>query len=560
MSIGNVLRSWNWMWKKHDQTKFLFSNVLKALTMKGGEAVVQSHVSKGKDSSDSQNHESPEPPSRSYSTKQRIGFVLGPLLFTLIQLFFRPEGLEMGAVSTLAIVGWVATWWITEALPIPITSLLPIILYPLTGSLEPAAAYAPYANEIIFLIMGGFVLALAMERWKLHKRIALLIVSVSGTTTDRVILGFVAATGFLSLWISNTATTMLMVPIAIALVKQVSISAEKEGGIDTSKGNFVFGKAIMLAIAYSATVGGLGTIVSTPGNAILVAVVNQLYGVQISFAQWMLFGIPIAMILLGIVWIMITKVIFRISFSELPGGKEHIQSEREALGGMSSEEKRVLTIFVIIALCWTTRTFLLTPIFPGITDSIIAVVAAIILCIIPAKNHPGKRLFEWEDAKDLPWGIALLYGCGLSLAAGFTQTGLSSYLGDKLTGLNGIPLFVIILIIVAMTIFMTELMSNGASATMLYPIMGALAFAIGVHPYSLIIAACLATTASFMLPVSTPPNAIVFGTGYIKLNDMLKAGIWLNIIIIILVPIFVYFALPIIWDFNIHEFPESFLN
>lgn len=565
MAYAKTKTTWRWLWEKHDQTKNILAKTLQFFSTNPKKLYQQTAVSVKANSTDGNEEQSEEnysgdPDNRSYSKKQKIGFVLGPLLFILIQLFLRPEGLEMSAISTLAIVAWVATWWITEAMPIPVTSVLPVILYPLTGALDPAAAYAPYANDIIFLIMGGFVIAIAMEKWKLHKRIALIIVSICGTTTDRVILGFVAATGFLSMWISNTATTMLMVPIAIALVQQVSDSFKNNPEINTRKGDFVFGKALMLSIAYAATVGGLGTIVGSPGNAIFVGVVDQLYGVQITFAQWMIFGVPISVLLLGIVWILLTKFVYPSSFKEIPGGREYIESERMALGKTSGEEKLVLAVFLLAAFAWITRTFLIAPFLPGLTDAIIAVIAAVLLFMIPAPNHRGMRLLDWSIAKDLPWGIALLYGCGLSLAAGFTQTGLSTYLGEQLTVLEGIPIFVILIILVTITIVMTELMSNGASATMLYPIMGSLALAIGVHPYGLMLAACLAVTASFMLPVSTPPNAIVFGTGYVRMNDMIKAGIWLNLIIIVLVPPLVYYVIPVLWDFNIYEIPSVFLN
>lgn len=560
MSATKLENTWGWLWDKHQQTKniikrtFTFFTTSPNKTFQGAGELPNSNGGEG-------GNKSPKAPyERSYSTKQRVGLILGPLFFILILLFLKPDGLEMNAISTLGIVAWVATWWITEAVPIPVASVLPVILYPLTGALEPEVAYAPYANDIIFLIMGGFVVALAMEKWKLHKRIALLIVSISGTSTNRVILGFVAATGFLSMWISNTATTMLMVPIAIALVQQVQEALKGDSTINTRRGDFVFGKSLMLAIAYSATVGGLGTIVGSPGNAIFVGVVSQLYDIQITFAQWMIFGIPISILLLGIVWVLLTKVVFPVPFKELPGGTEYIQSERVALGNMSKEEKLVLVIFSITAFCWITRAFLIEPFLPGLTDAIIAVIAALVLFMMPAPNNPGKRLLDWEVAKDLPWGIALLYGAGLSLAAGFTETGLSAYLGEQLTVLEGIPLFVILIILVALTIVMTELMSNGASATMLYPIMGALAFALGVHPYGLMLAACLAVTASFMLPVSTPPNAIVFGTYYVRMNDMLKAGVGMNLIIILLVPPLVYFVIPALWGFNIFEFPASFLQ
>ncbi len=546
---------WNWSWEKHDQVILMLNNIMKPLTFARNTYTTNYNQQEGVAQLSKEQGTPPEPQKRSYSTKQRIGLLLGPLLFLLIQLFFRPEGLEMAAISTLAITSWVATWWVTEAIPIPLASLLPVVLYPMTGALETEVAYAPYANHIIFLIMGGFVLALTMEKWGLHKRIALYIVGICGTSTNQIVLGFMAATGFLSMWISNTAATMLMVPMALALIQHVQKKMTPSNMIDADPKNNIFGKVLLLAIAYAASVGGISTMVATPSNAIFVAIAEQLYDVQISYGQWMLFGVPTAVLFSLVIWFFLTRIAFKLPFKKLPGGNELLTSERRALGKMSIEEKIVLWVFIFTAFFWVTRSFLWIKFLPNLTDAVIAIVAALALCLIPAPSKSGERMFDWETGKKLPWGIFLLYGCGLSLAAGFTQTGLSDYLGNQLTGLNVLPTFLVLVVVVAITVFMTELMSNGASATMLYPIMGSLAFAVGADPLAFMMAACLATSAAFMLPVSTPPNAVVFGTGYIRMGDMVRTGFFLNLFIIAVVPLLVYYFLPLTWNLDIHLFP-----
>ena len=558
-SLG-ITGMWEWAWEKHDQTKVLLKsaikphNIVKEYTerQQQKEETVQSE----KNSNEQKGTEFKQ--KRSYTTAQMVGLFLGPLLFALTLTVFQFEGLSNEAQSILASTLWVATWWVTEAIPIPATSLLPLLLFPLTGALEMKAVTAPYADNIIFLIMGGFVIALAMEKWNLHKRIALNIVLICGTSIDRVLLGFVASTGLLSMWISNTAATMLMVPIGMAIVYQVAQSVKDDPSIDTTPINFKFGKAMMLAIAYSASMGGLGTMIGSPANAILVAIVNQLYGVNISFAQWMMFGVPISLFFLFIIWFYLSKIAFPTKIKELPGGLEYVKGEKKDLGKMSPEEKVVLTVFTLTALAWVTRSFFLVKFIPHLNDAMIAVAAALVLFVLPSKSKQGERIFDWESGKKLPWGIFLMYGCGLAIASGFVSTGLSDWLGVQMTSLDALPVYVVLTILVAFILALTELTSNGATATMMYPIMGSLALALDVHPYVFIVAACLAASSAFMMPVSTPPNAVVFGTGYLRIKDMVKAGVVLNIAMIILIPLVVYFLLPLVWGFDGSFFPENF--
>lgn len=546
-----ITATWGWLWDKHDQVKDLFRFFVKPNSAKMG-------TEKGK-ASDAEQSAGNNNNNRSYKPAQWIGLIAGPVLFILTLLFISPEGLSQQGLAVLASTIWIAVWWMTEAIPIPVTSLLPIILFPLTNGLDIEATTSSYGDDTIFLFMGGFMIALAMEKWNLHKRIALTIISIIGTNTNRIVLGFMVATGFLSMWISNTATAMMMVPIGLAIIYQVSEALQDDHTIDTSKENFNFGKALMLGIAYSASIGGIATLIGTPPNALLRGAVQKLYGIDISFAHWMLFGVPVAWIFIIIVWYYLIKIAFPPELKELPGGKAVIDKEKKKLGSASFEEKMVLVVFILAALAWITRTFLLQKfVNPEINDAIIAMTAAIILFIIPAKNKKGDHLLDWQSAVKLPWGILLLFGGGLAIASGFEESGLSEWIGEQLSALQGVPLFIIILVVTGLVIFLTEITSNTATGSMMYPIMGSLALALGIHPYAVLIAAAVAASSAFMLPVATPPNAVVFGSGYLRIPDMVKAGFVLNLIGIILVTLAIYFLLPIIWGIDLTTYPDVF--
>jgi sodium-dependent dicarboxylate transporter 2/3/5 len=548
MNLTRIASAWERLWEKHDQAKELLSFFAKPT-----EGIKKQKNTNGQASQPQKNNNP-----RSYKPAQRIGLILGPLLFLLTLLFFSPQGLTPEAQAILASTLWIAIWWITEAIPIPATALLPIILFPLTGGLDIGPTTASYGDDTIFLFMGGFMIALAMEKWNLHKRIALSIISIIGTSTQRIVLGFMVATGFLSMWISNTATAMMMVPIGLAIIYKVSDALKDDKSIDTTPRNFSFGKALMLGIAYSASAGGVGTLIGTPPNAVLAGVVEKLYGVNISFAQWMLIGVPIAWTFIFIVWFYLVKIAYPMKVKNLPGGKKVIQDEKKALGVPSFEEKAVLAVFVFAGFSWISRSFLLSQWIPAINDAIIAMIAAIILFIIPSRTKQGENVLDWDTAKKLPWGILLLFGGGLAIAAGFVETGLAKWIGQQLTILDGIGLYVILIVVVALVIFLTEITSNTATSTMMYPIMASLALALGVHPYALIVGAGIAASCAFMLPVATPPNAVVFGSGYLRIPDMAKTGFWLNIIGVILIPLAVYFVLPIVWGIDLTVIPEQF--
>jgi len=489
-------------------------------------------------------------PAPNNSISKRIGLVLGPLLFILTLIFFHPQGLSKEANAVLATTLWIAVWWISEAIPISVTALLPIVLFPLTGALSLKATTASFGHRYIFLYIGGFMLAIAIERWNLHKRIALNIIKLIGTNVSMIILGFMIATAFMSMWISNTATSVMMLPIGLTIIKQL-----QDNPITVENENQLFGKSLMLAIAYSASIGGMATLIGTPPNLVLAGIVQETYGVEISFAQWLKFGLPISIVLLFLCWTYLTRFAFSFKQKGFPGGKKEIARLLQGLGNISVEEMRVLVIFIFTAILWIGRAFLQKYI-PALDDTIIAMIAGILLFLIPAKSRKGS-LINWEEAVKMPWGILLLFGGGMALAEGFKVSGLAEFIGSQMTLLQGLSLFITVVILIAAVNFLTEITSNLATTAMLLPILAPMAIAIDVHPYLLLVAATVAASCAFMLPVATPPNAVVFGSGYLRIPDMVKTGIWMNLLSILLLSLIVYFVLPIIWNFDPSFFPET---
>tara|TARA_R110002012_G_scaffold160895_2_gene322906 strand:+ start:18503 stop:19945 length:1443 start_codon:yes stop_codon:yes gene_type:complete len=475
-------------------------------------------------------------------TKQNIGLFLGPIMFIIILIFFHPEDLSIPANAILASAVWVAIWWITEALHIAVTALLPIILFPLSGGLALKATTASYGHKYIFLFFGGFVLAIAIEKWNLHKRIALTIIRIVGTNVNHIILGFMVATAFLSMWISNTATAVMILPIGIAIVLQL-----KDNPDTIEDENQIFGKALMLAIAYSASIGGMATLIGTPPNLVLAGVVQESYGVEITFSQWFIFGFPISLVFLFLTWIYITRVAFKLKLKEFPGGKSEINNQLKKLGSISYEEKMIFLVFILTAFAWISRSFLLQKFLPQIDDTIIAMCSAFVLFLLPSKEK-GHNLIRWKDAIKLPWDILILFGGGMALALGFESSGLALWIGNQLIALETLPLILLLLILITAVNFLTEITSNLATTAMLLPVLVSLANVIGINPYILLVGATVAASCAFMLPVATPPNAVVFGSGYLKIQDMIKKGFWMNILSIILLTIIVYYVLPIIWN------------
>ena len=486
--------------------------------------------------------------------QKKIGFFLGPLTFIFIFIIDPFEGLSPQGQSVFAATLWIAIWWITEAIPIAATALLPIILFPLSGGMELSSTTAAFGHKYVFLYLGGFLIAIGIEKWNLHKRIALSIITFIGSDIRKVILGFMIATAFLSMWISNTATAVMMLPIGIAIIKQLKDNPGTE-----ENENIIFSKALMLGIAYSASIGGIATLIGTPPNIVLAGVISETYGYKINFLEWFMFGFPIALILLAFCWIYLTRFAFTFKQIEFPGGLKEIKRLKTELGPLSYEERWVGVVFLLAAFSWISRSFILQPFFPAIDDTIIAMTFGLLLFILPNANKK-EALIRWDDTLKLPWGIILLFGGGMALAKAFDVSGLAEWLGDLMTSFGSLPLILLLLLLVTAVNFLTEITSNLATTAMLLPVLAPLALEVGVHPFGLMVGAAIAASCAFMLPVATPPNAVVFGSGYLKIPDMVSKGIILNIFSIFLITVMVYLILPIFWGIDLFTFPELFLS
>jgi sodium-dependent dicarboxylate transporter 2/3/5 len=474
--------------------------------------------------------------------KKYFGLLFGPLVFILTLIFADPSGLSQEGKAILASTIWIAIWWITEAAPISVTALLPIILFPLTGGLDLKTTTAAFGHKFIFLFIGGFILAIAIEKWNLHKRIALNIIRLVGTNKSNIILGFMIATAFLSMWISNTATSVMMLPVALAIIAQL-----KDNPKTLENENITFGKALMLAIAYSASIGGMATLIGTPPNLVFAGVIKTNYNIEITFLEWMSFGLPVSIILLTICWAYLTKYAFKFKSKEFSSGKDEINNQIKSLGKISYEEKTVLIVFIITALLWIIQSFVLKKFIPNIDDTIIAIISAVTLFILPTKNIKSTIL-KWEDTAKLPWGILLLFGGGMALAKGFDSSGLAVWIGNQLTSLEAFPFILLLFILIASVNFLTEITSNLATTAMILPVLVSLSSVINIHPYFLLIGATVAASCAFMLPVATPPNAVVFGSKLLTINDMVKKGFWMNLISIFVLTLLVYFLVPFLWN------------
>ncbi len=474
-----------------------------------------------------------------------VGLLLGPLLFALLLLSPLPEGMTPQGLRVAAVAVLMAVWWVTEAIPIPATALLPIALFPVLGVLPGSEVTRAYGNHLIYLFLGGFLIAVTMQKWDLHHRIALYTIRLVGVTPQRIVLGFMLATAFLSMWISNTAATMMMVTIAMA------VTGEMEHDHRHNPGEFWFGTVLMLGIGYAASIGGVATLIGTPPNAIFAGVMEKTYGISISFLDWMMFALPLSLVMLLIVWFYLARVLFTRADMRLPGSKEMIREHIARLGPMSRQEIIVAAVFCAVALLWILRGFFQPQALSMIKDSTIAITGALLLFLIPVDLKKREFLLDWKTAVTIPWDIIILFGGGFALAQGFSESGLTRWLAEQLTVLQGVNSVLIIVAVVLLVVFLTEVTSNTATASLLLPVMGALATAIDMNPLGLMVAAVVAASFAFMLPVATPPNAIVFSSRYISIAQMAAAGFRLNLIGVLVITGFVYLLLPYAWGIQL---------
>ncbi len=475
-------------------------------------------------------------------TRARIGLVLGAGLLVGIAAIPIP-GMPEEARRMLAVAAIMAAWWVTEAVPLAVTSLLPLVLFPALGILAAPQAAAPYANHLVYLFLGGFMLAQAMQRWNLHRRLALRIVLLIGGAPSRIVLGFMASSALLSMWVSNTATAAMMMPIAVAVVREVA-------GPEARSGRSPFAVCLMIGIAYAASIGGFATLIGTPPNVFLGGFLEAQLGIRISFLQWLLFALPLSGLFVPAVWLWLTRFAFPVSREPIPGGAALIRAEYAKLGPISTPERRLAALFGLTALAWMLRPAwtALLPTGAFITDSTIAMAATVLAFVIPA-GDPGRStpILTWKWGARIPWDVLLLFGGGFALANGLEASGLSRVLGDQLALAAALPLPIFVALVVFFVIALTELASNLASTAMILPILAAVATEAGIPPLLLLVPATVAASCAFMLPAATPPNAILFGTGHFTIPQLVRAGLGANLIGAALATLFAVFWVPLVF-------------
>jgi len=568
---------WNRLWDMHDDTKALvFFRPLALLrrTLNENVQMSENHVEQDVDLADEMD-EAPaehnrrlkttpdgveEGDPREYTGRQKIGLILGPALFITMLLVPTPAGMEPSAQKMAAVALLMATWWMCESIPIPATSLLPIAMFPFLGIMGTKQATAPYASHLIFLFMGGFIIALSMQRWNLHRRIAMNIVKVVGFSPSRLIFGFMAATAVLSAFVSNTATTVMMMPIGLAIISHVVEEGKKEGldkEIDFTQGNFNFGLNLMLGIAYAASIGGVATLIGTPPNTVLAGYLNKTYGYEITFAEWMKVGVPLVLVMLPLTWLWLTRVAYPLKLKKVPGGRELINQELTEMGSMSAGERWTAVVFALTALGWIFRKKLgfMFPDPKMVTDAAIAMTGALVLFLIPLNMKRNQFVMNWHWASKMPWGVLILFGGGLAMAAGFKTTKLANWIGGQVSLLENAPILVLVIATATLIIFLTELTSNTATSAMVMPILAAVAVGLGQNPLLLVVPAAIAASCAFMLPVATPPNAIVFGSGYVTIPQMSKAGLGLNVLGIVVTVVVTYLLVMPVFGVTLDAIP-----
>ena len=477
---------------------------------------------------------------------RRFGLWFGIIVAIGLQLFPAPQGLSSEAWVVVSLTALMASWWVSEAIPIPITSLLPLVILPTFNVMPIKIVATPYSSPIVLLLLGGFILAKSIEKWNLHTRLALNIVLKVGSHPSALVAGFMLASAVLSMWISNSATTIMLTPIGISVALALTGKAKIDNPLVV---------AILLAIAYGASIGGLGTPIGTPTNLIVIGYLQEFAGVNIDFMQWMTIGLPVVCLLLPAAWLTLTKWGPRIEAESMVSGKEIIEAELKKLGPMSQPEFRTLLTFSVVALAWMFRRplnslelFNMTP-FSHISDHVIAIFGAIIIFLIPSgsKLERGSALLDWKTGKDIPWGILLLFGGGLSLALAITKSGLAFWLAEQMGNLTSAPFLILVLVLVVFVIFSTEIVSNVATASAILPVIGAMSLAGDINPIFLSIPVAMAASCAFMLPMATGPNAIVFGSGQISMKRMAIVGFKLNLLAIIIITAMVTWLTPLIF-------------
>ena len=468
--------------------------------------------------------------------------ILGPVLMLVTLLIPSPfEGMSPAAWHTLGLALWMATWWISEATPVSVTAFIPLIVAPIVGIAPIKVATSSYAHPLIFLFLGGFFISIAMERWNLHKRIALKAMSLVSTKPSHQIGGLMLVTAFLSMWMSNTATAVMMLPIALSIIEMVK-QKQKNDSTDN------FSKPMLLAIAFSASIGGLATLIGTPPNALMAAYLSDSYDIEIGFAQWMIVGVPLSVVLLGMCWFMLTRVCYQVNEGEQVDTTSMFKAKLKELGEMSKAEKLVLFFFGLAAFGWIFRPLIAKYTGLAITDTGIAMFVGLMLFIVPVDSTKDIRILSWDDTKKLPWGVLLLFGGGLALAGLIKKSGLAAYIATQLEATSNFPVIGAILIVTITILFLTEVTSNTATAASFLPLLGPIAVTLTGGPLMLVIPAALAASCAFMMPVATPPNAIVFSSGKLRIADMARAGLWLNIAAIGLIVILMLTIVPAVFS------------
>ncbi len=477
-----------------------------------------------------------------FSISKKIGFLVGPLLFFIV-LALPFDIINPAIDKVISVALWMIVWWITEAVSISVTALIPLALFPLLGVTDIKSVAGNYANPIVYLFFGGFVIALALENVQLHKRIALSILKITGTKANGIILGFMIATALMSMWISNTASTVVMLPIAVSVIQLLIDDAD---GYTKNDRNFAL--SIMLGIAFSANIGGMSTLIGTPPNSVMLAFLNETYQIDIGFFQWMKMGVPFAILMLIITYFCITRIFFRNNLEHIGGSGTIIQNELDKLGTMHKGEKVVLFIFLCTAVAWMLRSYLNT-LLPAITltDTTISIIAAVLMFIVPIDFKSGSFPLQWEDTARLPWGILILFGGGLALASGLAQSGFIDLIGNYISSQEDWSIWVVTAVLIFLMLFMTELMSNVALVTILIPLVVGIAIGMDTPILQMVIPVTLASSCAFMLPMATPPNAIVFASGHVRVDQMARIGIVLNLISVGLLFALAYWVVPLLF-------------